>query len=57
MTGQENQCRRMLSLSLLKATVPSDEIGSSSDCEKPYSGLKPVETEALRKVLMQHNPK
>ena len=33
MTGQENQCRRILSLSLQKATVPSDEIGSSSDCE------------------------
>ena len=31
--GKKNQCRRILSLSLQKATVPSDEIGSSSDCE------------------------
>ena len=33
MTGQKNQCRWILSLSLLKATVPSDEIDRSSDCE------------------------
>ena len=33
MTGQENLSRRNLSLSLQKATVPSDEIGSKSDCE------------------------
>ena len=33
MTRRENECRRNLSTSLLDATVPSDEIGSSSDCE------------------------
>ena len=33
MTRREKQCRRNLSTSLLDATVPSDEIGSSSDCE------------------------
>ena len=32
MTRREKQCRRILSTSLLNATVPSDEIGSSSDC-------------------------
>ena len=33
MTWRENQCRRILSLSLQKATVPSDEVSSKSDCE------------------------
>ena len=31
--GRKNQYRWILSLSLQKATVPSDEIGSNSDCE------------------------
>ena len=33
MTRREKQCRRNLSTSLLDATVPSNEIGSNSDCE------------------------
>ena len=33
MTRREKQCRGILSTSLLDATVPSDDIGSSSDCE------------------------
>ena len=33
MIMREKQCRRILSTSLLGATVPSDEIGSNSDCE------------------------
>ena len=56
MTGREKQCRRILSLSLQKTTVPSDEVSSKSECEnriKPYSGLKSVDIEVLRKVMMQ----
>ena len=33
MTRREKQCRRILSTSLLEATVPSNEVSSSSDCE------------------------
>ena len=33
MTWRENHCIRILSLSLQKATVPSDEVSSKSDCE------------------------
>ena len=33
MTRREKQWRRILSTSLLDATVPSDEVGSNSDCE------------------------
>ena len=33
MTRREKQCRGILSTSLLDATVPSDEVGSNSDCE------------------------
>jgi hypothetical protein len=33
MIGSEKQCRGILSTSLLDATVPSDEVGSNSDCE------------------------
>ena len=34
MTRREKQWRRILSTSLLDATVPSDEVSSNSDCEK-----------------------
>ena len=53
MTGRENQCRRILSLSLLRATVPSDEIGSSVQIAKTVQWLETCKNEALRKVLMQ----
>ena len=33
MTRRERQWRRILSKSLLEATVPSDEVSSNSDCE------------------------
>ena len=33
MTRREKQCGGILSTSLLDATVPSDEVGSNSDCE------------------------
>ena len=33
MTRREKQWRRILSTSLLEATVPSDEVSSKSDCE------------------------
>ena len=33
MTSREKQWRRILSTSLLDATVPSDEVSSNSDCE------------------------
>ena len=33
MTRREKQCGGILSTSLLDATVPTDEVGSSSDCE------------------------
>ena len=33
MTRREKQCRRILSTPLLEATVPSNEVSSSSDCE------------------------
>ena len=33
MTRREKQWRRILSTSLLDATVPSDEVSSKSDCE------------------------
>ena len=33
MTRSEKQWRRILSTSLLDATVPSDEVSSNSDCE------------------------
>ena len=33
MTRREKQWRRILSTSLLDATVPSDEVSSNSDCE------------------------
>ena len=57
MTRRENHCRRILSLSMQQATVPSDEVSSKSDCENRYNRLKPVDTEVLRKVLMRQNPK
>ena len=33
MTRREKQWRRIVSTSLLDATVPSDEVSSNSDCE------------------------
>ena len=33
MARREKQWRRILSTSLLDATVPSDEVSSNSDCE------------------------
>ena len=33
MTRRERQWKRILSESLLEATVPSDEVSSNSDCE------------------------
>ena len=33
MTRRDKQWRRILSTSLLEATIPSDEVGSNSDCE------------------------
>ena len=42
MTRREKQWRRILSTSLLDATVPSDEVSSKSDCENRTVVLKTV---------------
>ena len=44
MTRHERLWRRILSTSLLDATVPSDEFGSKSDCENRTVVWKPLET-------------
>ena len=40
MTRREKQWRRILSTSLLDATVPSDEVSSKSDCENRTGKFK-----------------
>ena len=40
MTRREKQWRRILSTSLLDATVPSDEVSSKSDCENRTGKIK-----------------
>ena len=40
MARREKQWRRILSTSLLDATVPSDEVSSKSDCENRTGKLE-----------------